>query len=126
MSMSLIIAGGRDHWLTTKEFAKLDAIHVDHDVTEVICGMAPGVDSCGYAWATMRGIEVTKFPADWERLGRRAGPTRNVAMAVYARSKCGAVALFSGGFGTQNMAEASVRHGLTIFDFRSGLTDTKP
>ena len=113
--MKLIIAGGRDYWLTHEDFAQLDAIHAESPVSEEVCGMALGADACGYAWAAMRGIPVVKFPAEWDRLGRRAGPTRNAAMALYAN----AVALFPGGSGTQNMHDAASRHGLKIYDFRT-------
>jgi hypothetical protein len=45
-------------------------------VTKVVSG-TPGVDALGEQWAERHGIPVTRFPADWKRYGRRAGPTRN-------------------------------------------------
>lgn len=112
--MKLIIAGGRNYWLTRRDFAMLDALHAANPVTEEICGGALGADACGKVWAIMRGIPTNDFTADWKNLGRKAGPIRNGYMAAYAD----AVALFPGGDGTQDMADQAAVHGLRIFDFR--------
>lgn len=50
-------------------------------ITEVLCGMAPGVDRQGELWAARHSIRVRYFPANWEVLGRAAGPIRNALMA---------------------------------------------
>lgn len=115
--MLLIVAGGRDYWLTREEFAELDVLHEQYGVTLELCGCQTGADSCGKVWAILRGIPFKDFPADWSQFGKRAGPIRNEAMAAYA-GKAGGVALFTGNRGTQDMHDAAVRHGLQIFDFR--------
>lgn len=112
--MKLIIAGGRDYWLTKQEFSLLDAIHRKHTVTEEVCGCATGVDSCGKVWAILNEIPVIDFPADWKRSGALAGPIRNAQMADYAD----AVALFRGGRGTADMYNAARKAGLLVFDYR--------
>lgn len=112
--MKLIIAGGRDHWLTREDFAKLDDLHRMHGISEEVCGCQTGVDSCGKVWAIMRTIPVRDFPPDWKRHGHSAGPMRNEAMAEYAD----AVALFTGNRGTRDMHSAALRHSLQIFDLR--------
>lgn len=43
-------------------------------------GLARGADTLGTHYARERGIQVLEFPADWERLGRRAGMVRNLQM----------------------------------------------
>lgn len=43
----------------------------------VVSGGAPGVDSTAEAAARTAGLETVVFRADWEGLGRRAGPIRN-------------------------------------------------
>lgn len=40
-----------------------------------------GADALGEHWATAHGIPVERFPADWDKHGRAAGPIRNEAMA---------------------------------------------
>lgn len=112
--MKLIIAGGRDYSLTLDDLAKLDGLYETYKVTEVVSGCALGADYGGEQWALKRDLPVTKFPADWKRWGRAAGPIRNREMAAYAD----AVALFPGGAGTTSMHEQALNAGLLIFDFR--------
>lgn len=108
----LIIAGGRDQHLTEGDFELLnDLLPVD----EVISGGATGVDTGGEAWARSNGIPVKRFPADWHKYGRPAGPMRNGTMAAYATD----LAVFDGGKGTRNMYNMGKRFGLTIHDFRT-------
>lgn len=112
--MKLIIAGGRDYFLNHEDIAKLDNIHRNITaVTEVVSGGATGVDSCGEKWAMDRGIPYKRFPAEWKKLGRYAGPARNAQMARYAN----AVALFPGGTGTASMRLQAEFNQLKVFDF---------
>ena len=53
-------------------------------ITEVVSGKAPGIDTLGERWAKENGIPVTPFPANWKKHGRAAGPIRNGEMALYA------------------------------------------
>jgi hypothetical protein len=111
--MRLIIAGGRDYRLSKLDLSRLDAIE---GVTEVVSGACRGVDQDGEAWAAARGLPVARFPADWQKYGRSAGPHRNAAMASYGD----AVALVAGGKGTESMYREAVAGGLRVFDFRAG------
>ncbi len=113
--MKLIIAGGVAMRLSDEDLAKLDAIHAEHRITEVVSGGARGVDADGESWAGSRGLPVRVFPADWRRYGRGAGPVRNRQMAAYAT----AAVLFPGGSGTRNMLAEARRAGLVVFDFMS-------
>ena len=114
--MKLIIAGSRSASLSDADRVRLDAIHAEHHVAEVVSGGAKGVDEAGEAWAQSRGIEVRVFRADWRRYRRAAGPVRNREMAAYAD----AVAVFPGGSGTRNMLTEARRAGLVVFDFMAG------
>jgi len=110
--MKLIIAGGRDNFLTDidKEFLGT----IKHLITEVVSGEARGIDKSGEAWAEENNIPVKKFPADWDRLGKRVGHVRNQQMAEYADG----VALFAGGRGTDNMFKCAKKEGITVYDRR--------
>ncbi len=80
--MKTIIAGSRGI-----KFPKLIEVCIEESnipITEVVCGMAPGVDMLGYEWALKHGVRIRKFPADWTKHGRAAGPIRNISMAEYA------------------------------------------
>lgn len=81
--MKLIIAGSR--FITRAGLVEIGIKHHNiTDITEVVCGMARGVDTLGYNWAKENGIPIKEFPAAWDTFGNRAGPIRNAEMANYA------------------------------------------
>lgn len=106
--MKLIIAGGRDYYLSEDDFVFLTCLE---GITEVVSGCARGADTCGELWAKHMGIPVTRFPAEWDKYGNRAGPIRNRKMAEYAD----ALAVFPGGSGTRNMIAVAEELGLEIY-----------
>jgi hypothetical protein len=74
-------------------------------ITEIVSGMAPGIDLLGLLWAnqvqktysfinvhtnnTGNGVVIdpiptASFPAEWHKYGTAAGPIRNAKMANYA------------------------------------------
>lgn len=54
------------------------------NITEIVSGTAGGVDTEGEHWASHAGVNVKRFPADWDKHGKAAGHIRNKEMAVYA------------------------------------------
>lgn len=50
----------------------------------VVSGGARGVDTFAEVAAKARGLDTLIFHADWERLGRRAGPIRNERIIAHA------------------------------------------
>lgn len=82
--MKLIIAGSRTISPTVDEIANYFQTKEIQEITEIVCGMANGVDLCGRSAAKALGIDVKEFPADWDRFYKRAGPIRNKQMADYA------------------------------------------
>jgi len=80
------IAGSRGYKHLERIDAVLDSLAPD---TVIVSGAARGVDAYAARSAQERGFRVEEFKADWERLGRAAGPVRNRAMietcqALYA------------------------------------------
>ena len=55
-------------------------------ITEVISGGAKGADKMGEEWAKQHNIPIKKFPADWKKYGKAAGPIRNTQMAKYGEA----------------------------------------
>jgi hypothetical protein len=49
-------------------------------ISELLVGDAKGVDQAARAWAEEKGIKCEVFLADWEGLGKKAGPARNERM----------------------------------------------
>jgi hypothetical protein len=55
----------------------------------VIHGGARGADELAHQWALRTATPALVVPADWERLGKRAGPLRNEAMGALAERFAG-------------------------------------
>lgn len=53
-------------------------------ISEVVSGMAEGVDREGEHLAGHMNIPIAYFPADWDKYGKRSGPLRNQEMGHYA------------------------------------------
>lgn len=108
--MKTIIAGSREgaDLLDVQEAVNASGF----TITEVVSGVARGVDSLGEEWAAMNGIQVQRFPADWDGLGRAAGFIRNGQMAAYAGAL---VAIWDGRSpGTRHMIRTAEDRGLKV------------
>jgi hypothetical protein len=115
--MKVIIAGGRDFnngqsvIYAVSKFEKEVGL-----ITEIVCGMAEGADMMGFNYATMWGIPVKEFPADWNKYKKAAGPIRNKQMADYADAL---IAFWNGNSkGTMNMIVEATNRGLKVYVFR--------
>lgn len=109
--MKTIIAGSRD--ITNYDVVLKAISDSEINITEVVCGMAKGVDSLGREWAIENNIPVTEFFADWETWGRFAGPKRNREMAEYADALIAVWNEHSPG--TKNMINQARARGLRIY-----------
>ena len=68
----------------------LDRLHAEHgDRLVIVHGACRwGADVLAERWARRRGVAVERWPADWARLGRRAGMVRNAAMVASGPDLC--------------------------------------
>jgi len=83
------------------------------NVTEVISGTANGADKLGEQWATLNWIPIQRFPADWEKHGKRAGYIRNDRMANFADQ---VIVIWDGrSKGSESMINIAKRKGLPIY-----------
>ena len=82
--MKTIIAGSRSISLTPEKIDQALEEFKRFKITEVVCGLAPGMDLSGKTWAKSKGIPVKEFPADWGKHGKSAGIIRNKQMGDYA------------------------------------------
>ena len=102
--MRIIIAGSRyfDDYVFLEE--QVNDILITEFIlpTEFISGGAPGVDTLGEQYAKKHGWNVKRFPADWNKYGRAAGPIRNRQMAEYGDIL---IAFDAGGNGTKSMIQ---------------------
>lgn len=81
--MKICVAGSRD-WLDRKYiFNILDASRKYFDIS-IVSGCARGADTIGIQYAEENNLELYKFPADWNKYGKRAGYLRNIEMAEFS------------------------------------------
>lgn len=114
--MRTIIAGSRDITDPAVLDAAMQACGWIPSV--VISGAARGVDQMGETWAAARGIPVDRFPADWARHGKAAGPVRNAAMQAAAEALVAVPGPDSRG--TWDMVRRMERAGKRVFVWRGG------
>ena len=123
--LRVIIAGSRDF----DDFPKLmnnciDILfkitdqHSDLDKIRIVSGTARGADQLGEQYAKITGYKVSRFPADWDGLGKRAGYVRNAEMAKFAVAdgNCGVLIAFwdCKSRGTKHMVDLAEKNGLEV------------
>ena len=78
----------------------------------IISGGASGADALGEQYAKERGYKILRYPAQWKKYGRQAGPMRNREMADNADAL---IAYWDGeSRGTKNMIEEAKKRGLQV------------
>lgn len=109
----VIIAGTRnyDDYDSLKAYADYKLSRIEDDI-EIVSGGARGADALGERYAKEKGYSIKRFPAEWKKYGRSAGPRRNEAMAKYADAL---LSYWDGkSKGTKNMIELAKANGLKV------------
>lgn len=120
--LRIIIAGGRDFenyfLLKTTVIEKISEKNPFPYEAVIVSGMARGADKLGVQFANELGLKLYRFPAEWERLGKRAGYARNVEMAKFAsegNNKGMLIAFWDGkSKGTKHMIDTAKRYGIEV------------
>ena len=111
--MKLIIAGSRNFNDYQKLKIECDQFLQDQKNIEIVSGgHYKGADKLGIQYANEKGFNLIKFPAEWNKFGKAAGPKRNKEMAKYAD----ALIVFWDGKskGTKSMINLAKKEGLKI------------
>lgn len=111
--MKIIIAGSRNF----KDYQKLK-MECNHFLQgqkniEIVSGCHyKGADKLGIQYANEKGLNLIKFPAEWNKFGKAAGPIRNKEMAIFSD----VLIVFWDGKsrGTQNMIQLAKQNGLIV------------
>lgn len=86
--IKVIIAGTRDfdnYELLKQKMDKILAGKVrNNEEIIIISGTARGADKLGERYAREKGYKVERYPANWDKYGKRAGYIRNEQMAKVA------------------------------------------
>ena len=112
--MRVLVCGGRDlddQWFVVNELDRLDVQRGPIDV--VIHGCATGADTHAEIWASMHKRKVIGMRAEWDRLGKAAGPIRNARML---RQHPDLVVAFPGGRGTADMVAKARAAGVEVIE----------
>jgi len=88
--------------------------------TLVVHGGAGGADTLAHMWAKLNGVEARPYPADWTKLGPRAGPVRNQQMLD--AEKPDLVLAFEGGRGTADMVRRARAAGVPVIEASTAAT----
>lgn len=119
----IIVAGSRNFTDADFIFGKLDEIiggirqdGSGNGSTVIVSGCCRGVDAIGESYARAHGYGLARFPANWTKFGRGAGPIRNEEMASFASEADGHLIAFWDGksAGTRSMIALASDHGLSI------------
>lgn len=124
--MKVIIAGSRtfnDYDFLKKNCLKIfkqlksEGYDTKRETLEIISGTAKGADRLGEQFANEFNLKLIRFPADWDKLGRKAGYIRNERMALYAKKDNGVLIAFwdKSSKGTKHMIDLANKHGLRVF-----------
>jgi hypothetical protein len=82
-------------------------------ISEVFCGCAKGVDSCGRVYANKNGIPVKDFEPNFSKFGNSAPIMRNVVMALHADAL---IAVWDGkSIRTRQMIDEAHHRGLKVY-----------
>lgn len=119
--MRILVCGSRSY----KDYSTIRdkiALHMAHclesgdDIEYIIEGEAKGADILARKAAEYLNIPVMKFPADWEKYGKRAGMLRNAQMLYEGQPDV--VLAFNKGptltRGTSDMVKRAERVGIPV------------
>ena len=115
----VIIAGSRYYCNYKKMVVKCDIILAnklnDPDCEVVIVsGCAQGADALGERYAWRHRLKVERYPADWDNLGKAAGPIRNEEMARNADALIAFPLYGVPNRGTLDMIQRARQHNLLV------------
>lgn len=112
--MKIIIAGSRTYndYSRLSEFCDQVISSMPETKITIVSGCAKGADMLGERYASERGYEVIKYPADWDKYGKSAGFLRNEEMAKVGHIL---IAFWDGqSKGTEHMINLGKKHNLKI------------
>lgn len=108
--MRVLVCGSRhftDCFILKEQLEKLD-------IKTIIHGDAKGADRMAGAYARTWGIEEVKFPADWNKHGKAAGPIRNTQMLKEGKPDKVIAFLAKDSKGTKNMIEQATKANIPV------------
>ncbi len=106
----VVVAGSRDFNDYSLLSAELDKLLAGQSNIIIVSGTARGADRLGERYAAEHGLKIERYPAEWERYHKAAGPIRNAQMVQNAD----AVIVFwdNESSGTKNIIECARKENI--------------
>lgn len=99
--MKVLVCGSRHFNNPNLMKEVLDKYQID----EIIEGEARGADTLALLYGLKTNIPVRRYPADWNKHGKAAGPIRNSQMLKEGKPDLVVAFLYNDSRGTKNMVE---------------------
>lgn len=112
--VKVIVCGGRDFAGEVYLNRQLSTFHTHTPITLLIEGGQTGADRLARHWAVANKVPLQTVDADWNNLGRAAGPIRNGRMLREFQPDW--VIAFPGNKGTNNMKKQAKSAGVTVLE----------
>lgn len=106
--LKVLVTGGRDYSDYNALFESLNALQPTH----IIHGAARGADTLANTWAKENNVEVSQYPAQWDKYGKAAGFIRNKEMLENGNPDY--VLACPGGNGTEHMKTTAHSQGYRV------------
>lgn len=114
---TVVVTGGREFDDEVFLCEKLTEIDEDLYIRRLVTGgCVRGADWMAEIWAKWNGTGHVRYPADWAKYGRAAGPIRNAEMLN--KEKPDLVVAFTGGAGTADCVAKALDRGIDVLDYR--------
>lgn len=118
--MRVLVCGSREFTNTNLLYAVLDRLHKDRGFDVVIEGDARGADRMAGYWARRNKIDNLKFPAEWDKYGKAAGPVRNQQMLDEGKPDLVIAFPVGAARGTKHMMRIANEAGVEVISFENG------
>ena len=109
---NVLVCGGRSYSDARAVNIALSVIHQIDRIGLIVHGGAEGADRLADNWAAAKNVSIRRFPADWDRFGKGAGPKRNQQMLD--EQHIDLVVAFPGGKGTEDMIRRAMKEGVPV------------
>ena len=116
--LHVLCCGGRKYRNTDRVFRALDKLRKLNPSKRllIIEGGATGADDLCAIYSNVNKLPHLRMPAEWEKLGKRAGQVRNKQMLDVVEVDC--VVAFPGGDGTANMVAEARKRGIKVYEVK--------
>lgn len=116
--MRIIVTGSRAWPDPKKVHEELTQLYLQHGPFVLVHGAcATGADAAAHHWHEVAGVWLgcheVRYPADWERYGKKAGPLRNAEMVSKGADLVVAFPLFDSK-GTLHTIELAEEAGIPV------------